>query len=300
LLNTREFIPCPVCESLAYDVWIQPQRVENDPKKLYGAASGIKGVQQLVRCTTCSMIYENPRLSEEAIISGYMASEDSDHDSQYLMRKKSFYRALLRNRKNLPKVGSKVLDIGTAGGAFLEAAQEFGYDPFGLEPSVDLVNRGNARGLKIFAGTIENNELDIEKFNLICLWDVIEHLANPESSLLLAKKHLSTDGVVLINFPDIGTIQSKFAGKKFWWIISVHLHHFSKRTLDQICKKVGLIPVSKRRYFQVLEFGYLIEIASKLGVPFASTINRVIPKKIKSIPLAYYASQTTAVYKVAK
>ena len=300
MLNTRVFISCPICESLEYEVWIQPERIENDPKKLYGAASGIKGVQQLVQCTNCSMIYENPRLPEVSIISGYMASEDSDHDSQYLMRRKSFHRALSRNRKSLPRVGSRVLDIGTAGGAFLDAAQDYGYEAYGLEPSIDLVNRGNARGLKIYPGTIEDNELGAERFDLICLWDVIEHLANPESSLVLAKKHLAADGVLLINFPDIGTLQSKFAGKKFWWIISVHLHHFSKMTMDRICKKVGLTPVSKRRYFQVLEFGYLIEIAFKLGVPFAGVINKVIPKIIKSIPFVYYASQTTAIYKVEK
>ncbi len=300
MLNKRKIIPCPICESLKYEVWIQPKRLENDPKKLYGAASGIKGVQQLVKCKNCSMIYENPRLPEDLIISGYLTSEDSDHDSQYLMRKKSFYRALLRNRKHLPGTGSRVLDIGTAGGAFLEAAQDYGYDAFGLEPSIDLVKRGNARGLKIYLGTIEKNELDIQKFDLICLWDVIEHLANPKSSLELAKKHLVIEGVLLINFPDIGTLQSKFAGKKFWWIISVHLHHFSKRTMDQICKNVGLTPISKRRYFQVLELGYLLEIAFKLGVPFAGTINKFVPKTIKSIPLAYYASQTTAIYKVKK
>lgn len=246
------------------------------------------------------MIFENPRLPSEKILEGYMHSEDGDHDSQYQMRVRSFYSAIKRNQKKLPSKGKKVLDIGTAGGAFLEAAKDFGYDAYGLEPSVDLVERGNKRGLKIFQGTADSNGIGNQKFDLICLWDVIEHLPDPRQSLLDVLTYLEPNGTLLINFPNIGTVQAKLAGKRFWWIISVHLHHFANGTLDQLCESLGLKAVSKKRYFQILEFGYLVEIASKLGVPLASQIHKILPNPIKRIPIPYYASQTTAIYRVSK
>ena len=297
--NNRVESNCPVCKSFKYRVWITPTKPESDPAKLYGAASGIKGAQQIVICEECGMKYENPRLADEDILRGYMASEDGDHDSQYEMRVRSFKFALVRNKKFLSSPSKKILDIGTAGGAFLEAANELGYEAYGLEPSLDLVARGNSRGLKIFPGTIERNDLSDERFGLISLWDVIEHLPNPSSSLELARKHLEPGGLLLINFPNIGTWQSKIAGKKFWWIISVHLHHFSQGTLNQICKSAGFEHVSSKRYFQILEFGYLLEIATKLGVPFSAQIQKAIPKFVRNLPLPYYASQTTSIYRKA-
>jgi 2-polyprenyl-3-methyl-5-hydroxy-6-metoxy-1,4-benzoquinol methylase len=297
--SNRTATKCPVCKSDKYRIWITPTKPEMDPAKLYGAASGIKGAQQIVICNECGMKYENPRLSDKDILKGYMSSEDGDHDSQYEMRVRSFKFALVRNKRNLKAPSKKILDIGTAGGAFLEAAEQLGYEAYGLEPSLDLVARGNSRGLKIFSGTIEQNQLTNEQFGVISLWDVIEHLPNPASSLELARKHLQSGGLLIINFPNIGTLQAKIAGRKFWWIISVHLHHFSQSTLNQLCKSAGFEHISSKRYFQILEFGYLVEIATKLGVPLSGQIERIIPKLIKKIPLPYYASQTTSIYRKA-
>lgn len=292
--------PCPVCDSLNEELLFEPWVIEADPAKLYGAASGIPGTQRLVKCADCAMIYENPRYDADTIVQGYMSSQEAEHDSQYPMRVRSFYLALKKHAKRLPPAGARVLDIGTAGGAFLDAASQYGYEACGMEPSADLVARGKLRGLNIEQGTIENHNFELGSFDMVCLWDVIEHLPDPKAALLEVKKLLKPDGILLINYPDIGTWQAKIAGKRFWWILSVHLHHFTPKSIADICKRTGFEAFHFQRYWQVLEFGYLEKMAVHYKIPLTKLITDLTPKFIQNIPIPYYASQTTAIARISK
>ena len=203
---SRRLVACPVCDFGEFDVVYEPTVVIDAPARLYGAASGVRGAQRLVRCQGCGLLYENPQFSAEQVVAGYAASQDSGHDSQRPMRVRSFARALRKLREHLPPPGSRVLDIGTAGGAFLEAATQCGYDAYGMEPSRYLVEQGRLRGLKVEQGTIDNHGFEPSSFDLICLWDVLEHLTDPKAALKEVARLLKPDGVVLINYPDIGTL----------------------------------------------------------------------------------------------
>jgi SAM-dependent methyltransferase len=291
---------CPVCGSSRSRVKYEPWVNELDPQRLYGAASGIPGTQYLVECIDCKMIFESPRYDAKTIVKGYMASQEGDHDSQYPMRVYSFYRTLKKHAKHLPAPGAKVLDIGTAGGAFLDAAKQYGYDAYGMEPSADLVARGKARGLQIEQGTIESHTFVPESFDLVCLWDVIEHLPDPKSSLVEIRNLLKPNGILLINYPDIGTWQAKLAGKRFWWILSVHLHHFTRASIRNICSRTGFEAFHFQRYWQTLEFGYLERMAVHYRIPLTALITRLTPAFIQSMPIPYYASQTTALARITK
>ena len=291
----KQYLSCPICgsddHSLRFKAWVDA----SDPKLLYGAASGIAGTQNIVECVDCSLLFENPRYHESVILQGYMESDEEGHDSQYPMRVKSFLKALQKNKDFIPAPGGKVLDIGTAGGAFLDAATAYGYDAWGMEPSSYLVEQGKKRGLQIEQGTIEDNQFEKNSFDMICLWDVIEHLTDPKGSLQIIRDLLKPDGVLLINYPDIDTWQARLFGKRFWWIISVHLTHFSPKTIAEICRLTGYEVVRFKPYFQTLEFGYLADMAVHLKVPFAKLGRSLLPGFIKRIPIPYYASQTTSI-----
>jgi len=274
---------------VVYEPWVNVA----DPVKLYGATSGIQGTQRLVRCLTCGVIYENPRYPEEAILRGYESYDQQAHDSQHEMRVNSFYRSLVGLKKNLPPTGSKVLDIGTAGGGFLEAATRFGYDAVGIEPSHFMVEQGKKKGLNIIQGVLKDKVFPEASFDLVCLWDVLEHVTNPLNVLQVARKIVKPGGILLINYPDIGTWMAKLAGKKFWWILSVHMVHFDRRSIRYICEKAGFNVLHYQDYWQTLEFGYLEDMAIHYKIPLSIFLKKMTPKFIQSIPMSYYASQTT-------
>lgn len=261
---------------------------------LYGAASGVRGTQWLVTCVDCGMIYESPRFSDQVILDGYSSVRD-EHDSQYDQRVLGFKRALKSLLPRLPAPPADVLDVGTAGGAFLEAATTLGYRARGIEPSRSLVESARARGLRVDQGTLDTLSLPEKSFDLICLWDVIEHLPQPEHALRRLLPLLRPKGRLLINFPDAGTWPARLAGRRYWWILSVHLHHFTRKTLTNLCARVGFEVVHFQRFWTALELGYLEDMAVQLGVPGAAWLKRATPASLKKWTVRYTASQTTAV-----
>jgi 2-polyprenyl-3-methyl-5-hydroxy-6-metoxy-1,4-benzoquinol methylase len=275
-------------------VLFEPWKNIEDPKYLYGAASGVQGTQRIVKCSACAMVYENPRYPEELIVGAYQDAQEQGHDSQYSSRVNSFYRALVSLRELIPKSGGRILDIGTAGGAFLSAAEQYGYQAVGLEPSQYLVDQARKRGLTVQQGTIDSNPLEPASFDMVCLWDVIEHLAEPKKALATIRLLSKPGGILLINFPDIGTWQAKLAGRRFWWILSVHLHHFSRNTIAEICRRTGFETFHFQRYWQTLEFGYLEQMAIHYRIPLSGLLKRLTPAVVQRLPVPYYASQTTA------
>ena len=294
---TKQEIACPLCDAFFYDVLYEPTKMVDDPIKLYGATSGIQGTQRLVKCKECGLIYENPRYPETVILEGYSAYHEPVHDSQYTMRVESFYRALCSVKNKIPKSPAKVLDVGTASGAFLEAAEKFGYKAVGLEPSAFMVQKGRQRGFDIVQGTLEQNEFAADSFDMICLWDVLEHMPNPKKDLMNIHKLLKPEGILLINYPDIGTWMAKISGRRFWWLLSVHLVHFNRHTITEICKKMGYLVFHFQPYWQVLQFGYLQGMAVHFGLPMSRLIKTLTPNFIQQIPIPYYASQTLALAK---
>lgn len=289
----KQEIPCPVCESNRYKVLYEPWKEVQDPIALYGATSGVQGTQRLVSCQDCGIIYENPRYPPQVILKGYCAYAQATHDSQHPMRVESFYRTLMALKKHLPPPKSQVLDVGTAGGAFLEAAQRLGYCAVGLEPSAFMVEQGKQRGLNIYQGTLADNVFPEASFDMICFWDVLEHVPYPKEELLRAKKLLKPDGVLLINYPDIGTWMAKLTGRHFWWLLSVHLVHFSRQSIRNLCEMSGFQTFHFEPYWQILQFGYLMDMAIHLRLPLSGLAKKLTPRWVQAIPMPYYASQTT-------
>src|SRR5258708_33883595 len=156
-MNQHE-VPCPVCGSSHYDVLYRPWRAVTDPIKLFGAASGERGTQQIVRCRTpdCGMVYVSPRYDNAVILAGYQNTEDQGHDTQFDSRVKTFLRSLQKHRQGLHPPGSRSLGVGCAGGAFVKAADLFGYQATGLEPSTYLAACARERGLPAECGTLDS------------------------------------------------------------------------------------------------------------------------------------------------
>jgi SAM-dependent methyltransferase len=280
--------------STEFQVLYEPWVKENDPAQLYGVATGIHGTQRLVKCKTCTLVYENPRYPAEVIVQGYMASHDAGHDSQFSSRVESFYGALKKSRRVLPPPGSKVLDIGTASGAFMDAAQRFGYDVWGLEPSRLRVAQAKQRGLRVEQGVVENHPFAPHSFDMVTLWDVIEHMTDPLESLKKVHSLLKPGGFLLLNFPDIDTWQARLAGKHFWWILSAHLTQFSPTTIREICKRSGFDAFHFTPFWQALEPGYLEKMAlAYYDNPLFRLGEKLTPKWLKKTAIPFYASQTT-------
>jgi len=95
-----------------------------------------------------------------------------------------------------------VLDIGSSYGLFLKKVRDHGWEGVGIEPSRNEASFSRAEfGLEIFETTIEDFASDRE-WDVITLWDVFEHLPNPQPVLEKIRTMLSDEGTLVIRVPN--------------------------------------------------------------------------------------------------
>ncbi len=150
-------------------------------------------------------------------------------------------------KKILPE--GRWLDIGCSAGFILSVAKSANYDTYGIE--VDPLGVNHARevlGLNnIFQGTFEEHRFDDNFFDIITLYDVIEHVQDLNEIVKELKRILSKNGVIEIWTPDIGHWRVPEPLIE-WEAIkpSVHLYYFNKKTLSMLLNKHGLKIIKKR------------------------------------------------------
>jgi SAM-dependent methyltransferase len=287
-------VPCALCGSLSATVLYKPWNFVDDPVKLFGAAAGERGTQQIVRCAApgCGLVFASPRYPDDVIATGYTEAGDDGHDTQYGSRVLTFLKSLEKHSRWLPPKGSRALDVGCAGGAFVQAAKTYGYNAEGRELSKRLVKSARSRGLNVSQGPLESLPRE-GAYDLITLWDVLEHVTDPNHVLEECRIRLKPGGTFLLNVPDVGTWQAKLAGKHFWWFLSVHLNYFDKKTLPALLRKHGFEVMHIGRHIQRLELGYLFEVGRIYSRPLARLAETMTPAFMKKWLIPYYASQTT-------
>ena len=107
--------------------------------------------------------------------------------------------------------GKKILDVGCGEGGVLTPYEQAGYDCTGLEYSPERVHYASEKGssnIKFIQGNIEQFSFD-QKFDVILMLDVIEHLDQKLQALDNIKKMLLPGGIVIISFPPF---RSPFGG----------------------------------------------------------------------------------------
>ncbi|HAW49539.1 TPA: hypothetical protein DCX16_01110 [bacterium] len=291
-----EYITCNLCGADDYRILYKSSK-EIDPKNKFSTTGGIMGTDQIVKCNKCGLIYVNPRHSVDEIVGAYSEAEEKGYVSQTEERRLTFERCL-----NLVEKYSKpgrILDIGCASGIFLDVAKKGGWEVFGVEPCKWLVNYGNKNfGLNIIQGTLKEANFPSNYFDAITMWDVLEHTPDPAGELKEASRLLKNGGLLIVNFPDIGDILARIAGRKWWFLLSVHLYYFTPKTLREMLKKTGFEPFKKRLHFQILTLGYLSDMLRLYSKPISCMMSFFTKAlRIENLKITYYASQVNIISK---
>ncbi len=130
-----------------------------------------------------------------------------------------------------------ILDIGAGTGDFLSICKKNNWLVNGVEPS------DNAKKLAFDKGITLENDINIydEKFDIITMWHVLEHIANLEEYIIKLKSLLKENGVLVIAVPNYKSYDAKYY-KEYWAAFDVprHLWHFSKSSIDKLFSKVDM------------------------------------------------------------
>lgn len=124
---------------------------------------------------------------------------------------------------------AKILDIGCGNGAFIDAANEEGYQARGVD-----LNKHLAEKPEVFVGDLKEAKYDACEFNAITMHDVFEHLVDPVKYLDEVYRILKTTGMLIIDFPNYYVE----AGKHHWRPVQ-HLWYFTEKEVISIMESKG-------------------------------------------------------------
>jgi len=115
---------------------------------------------------------------------------------------KEFSDMLAGFKRFLPNRGC-LLDVGCGVGIFLSVAQREGWDVSGIDISAFAAGRARERlGIDVRPGTLGDRSLAAGSFDLVTMWDMIEHVADPLKELQEAHRVLRSDGYLFLNTPN--------------------------------------------------------------------------------------------------
>lgn len=208
----------------------------------------IEGQFQLVQCTKCGLVYQNPRPTPAEIFKYY-----SDNYNQYniavedeknILVKLGRCYGLQKRAKVIQqqKKNGKLLDIGCATGDFIVSMQKnHGWQVSGVEPNQRAANYIRDRfEIKVYNSFQNEPSLDDHSFDVVTLWNVIEHLPNPSEALENINRLMTQDGLLVISTPNLNSLNAALFGK--YWIgyeLPRHLYIFSLETLSPLLAKTG-------------------------------------------------------------
>lgn len=184
------------------------------------------------KCSNCGFGFtENTKLQ----------TGEYHRDDQYVQEEELF-RNIFQKRVDiitgLVKPG-KALEVGCSTGLLLSLLKKAGWDVIGIEPSKQAAHVATKRGINVVIGTFEDARLT-DKFDLVILNHVLEHVENPELVMEKSFKILNPKGVVLISLPNFDSLSAKIQ-KGNWPLLlpSEHLWHFTPTSLKFLLNKFG-------------------------------------------------------------
>lgn len=255
-------VRCNLCGADDFDV-IYPSTIGDTPPSAEEYTSTVNrygSFNNIVQCRQCGLIYMNPRDAGTTAL--YKDVVDEEYLKTMRDRAKTFRNHLESVRKYKP--GGDLLDIGCYAGIFLGEAEKKGYRTFGIEPSVWASGYARSNtGAEVVTGGCGNAHFGKESFDVVTLWDVIEHLEDPSACLSLVRDYLREDGITTITTHDIGSLFARLMGRRYPWLMRFHLYHFTPRTLSALLVKNGLQPVSITYYSKTFSLRYLL---SRFGI----------------------------------
>lgn len=196
----------------------------------------------LVKCHGCGFIRAQDKYFKVDPIKfygqNYFTSGYGDYTKEQVALEKNFEDRINRIRKY--KDTGKLLEIGCAHGYFLKNAQKY-YQCFGIDlnPKVTEITKKNTNA-KISTGDFLSQKYPKDYFDIVCMFDTIEHLKYPEKYLKKVNEILKPDGIVVIETGDISSLIAKIQ-KNSWRLIMLpdHLQYFSKASLVQLLTNSG-------------------------------------------------------------
>jgi ubiquinone/menaquinone biosynthesis C-methylase UbiE len=203
-------------------------------------------IGNIVRCKKCGLFYRNPRLSDREEIDRYKHQIfDESYNLVEDKSKKEIYVSILNK---LEHYKGKILDIGCAAGYFLTLARDRGWKPHGIEISDFHLKkaRENLGAKYVFGVPLKMANFPPNSFDVITMWDVLDHLMDPLGELKEIRRILKKKGLLIVRVRNMAfhILMNKLFQKNLLGIIQnptvFHLYGFNNKNMKALLEKANL------------------------------------------------------------
>jgi SAM-dependent methyltransferase len=200
----------------------------------------------IVSCKECNFKFTNPRPDDSEIWKYYKSEDYVSHSDTRKGLINRLYHAV-RSRTLKQKLGliskyvsrGTILDYGCGTGMFLKTCSDAGWRSYGFEPDPDARRLASEKKLNVVKS---KDELASQRFDIISLWHVLEHVTDLAPTLQFFSGSISDRGRLIIAVPNY-TCDDANHYKEFWagYDVPRHIYHFEINTLSRLLGKHGFI-----------------------------------------------------------
>jgi|SRR3989338_3436480 len=273
------FVQCDICASSAYNHYFD----RNDG-------------QTVVQCKDCGFCYLNPKPDQRYLDSIYKKrsyfknnTNTIGYSDYFCYQQGNMFWQIMKKKisKILKSKISKCLDIGCAAGDFLQLMTRDGAVGYGVELSSYAAKLATEKNLVVYNKKFEDVHFK-DHFELITLFDVIEHVESPTQLMKKVCSLLNSDGLVVITTPNL--YKYYLDGKQWTGFTNSHehLYFFTPNTIKQLLVQSGFTLLKIETYddycypaiiaYYINKFPtkyYLRGITRRLFIPFSSLLKKL-------------------------
>jgi SAM-dependent methyltransferase len=243
-------VSCPICLAAAAT------------PRLYKAGTTI------FACASCGSAFWQPDAAFDPVgiyDAGYFAGSDhasgyDDYASLEVSLRHNFVRRL--RALGAPREGERLLDLGAAYGFAVDEARRLGWRAVGLEVSPAAARRAaeTIRAALVAVGDAQHVPFADDCFDVVTLWDVLEHLPQPHAAMAELARVLRPGGRLVLTTGDVGSLAARVSGAR-WHLYTLpeHVFFYSRKGLRRLFAAHGLRVERIRAEASRYPLGYLVE-----------------------------------------
>jgi SAM-dependent methyltransferase len=202
----------------------------------------------LVQCRMCGVLTRAERRVREA-----QSYEEDPNDPDLMTQVYPRYLEAFRHKRAayvpLLKPGADVLEIGSHLGAFLQTAEEWSWQPVGLDVGKDTSEFARSHSLRVRREAAEDCGLPAGRFHAAFVWNCFEQLPRPAPALAAIHKLLNKHGLLVIRVPNVAFYHALAgAGEESLALRALaynnllgfpYLHGYTEASLNRLATRMG-------------------------------------------------------------
>ena len=242
-------------------------------------AWGRQGAYEILQCRARGLGVTSPAPSAAQLAefnrSAYGAEERAAVYASRSAELKERYAAQIARIKRFKPEGA-LLDVGCNIGIFMKAARDAGFAVTGVEMNSGCAAYGREKfGLDIRHASLEGAAFPEETFDVVTMFDVLEHVPDPLAFLSVARRALKPGGLLAVQSPNLNSFMAWLLKENWNWLTTPdHLYHFTPGALVSLLAAHGFSVRKVRTWEPAADFSGNIFS----GFPARGVVGRALRK----------------------